>query len=77
MAWLCKNKIPYPDGLDGWKDQTEVIFRFKPYRDIYRWFNKEESVGCPLPDGSIYALTGVYMDWDDEPMELSEIPNYV
>lgn len=72
MAWLCKNDISYRYyGVEGWKYETEVIFRFKPRRsEDKRWMSDEEGIGCPLPDGSIRKLTGKDITWNDEPIRI-------
>lgn len=70
MAWVAVNKRKYKE-VDGWREnQTEVIFRFKPRRDSDRWFEGEQFVGTPLPDGTIEKITGKKTTWEDEPLEI-------
>ena len=55
-------------------DGSEWVFEQEPFRVIeyYRWGFYRWSSGIQLPKGSIKALIGRELIWNDEPVELQE-----
>lgn len=68
MAWLAVNKQPVP--LDFNHGEVEVIFQFKPIRDLWgRWISHDGLLNRTfLPKGSIKKLIERELTWEDEPV---------
>ena len=55
------------------KDGTEQIFICRPEREMGKyWFGSNDDEIIELPKGSIKALIGYPLKWEDEPVELTE-----
>ena len=48
------------------EDGSEWVFDEKPEKDIIHWYS---DYLVELPPGSIEAITGVKLSWQDEPLE--------
>jgi hypothetical protein len=70
---MCESKK-----INAWvavdKDSSEFIYTNKPDRDTKEMMWLSTGDGCiPLPKGSIKALIGRELTWNDEAVELKEI----
>jgi len=66
MAWLAKDK-----------DGTEAFYAKKPLRELEMWVERPVNSNRVnhtenLPKGTIFRLIGRELDWEDEPVELTE-----
>ena len=72
--WVLKQKTTTSTWAAVDKDGSEFIYTNKPDRDtkeMMMWLSTGD--GCtPLPKGSIKALIGRELTWNDEPVELKE-----
>ena len=72
--WVLKQKTTTSTWAAVDKDGTECIFEAKPTKAWNRWIiaNFHTPKWVDIPKGSIKALIGRELTWNDEPIELKE-----